>query len=102
MSLNLRLLAATLLATAGVAVFAGTPTAFADSLPDVVDGPADVVIDDLTAQGYNVSINWTNGFDTKPLSDCTVTGVNDPGDLKPSKTTFVTVYVDVVCPNHDG
>jgi len=30
-----------------------------------------------------------------------VTEVNDPGDQPPSKTTFTTVYVDVMCPNHD-
>ena len=88
---------------AGVGVLASiaaAPLAVAD--PEVnTGGSASDVIDDLKAQGYNVEINWTNGFDTKPLSECWVTGINNPGDESPSKTTFVTVYVDVQCPNHD-
>jgi hypothetical protein len=67
-----------------------------------IDGPADAVIDELQTQGYNVEINWVNGFDTKPLSLCRVTGIDEPGDAPPSTSTFTTVYVDVVCPNHDG
>lgn len=62
---------------------------------------ADDVISDLESQGYTVHINWTNGFDTKPLSECWVTGVNNPAGQEPGPTTFVTVYVDVACPNHD-
>jgi hypothetical protein len=68
---------------------------------DVLGGSASDVVDELQARGYNVEINWTNGFDTKPLSVCWVTGINNPGDQEPSPTTFVTVYVDVMCPNHD-
>ena len=49
-----------------------------------------------------MQINWVNGFDTKPLSDCSVTGVNNPGDMTPTEGTFTTVYVDVACPNGDG
>lgn len=67
----------------------------------IASAGADDVISDLEAQGYTVQINWTNGFDTKPLSECWVTGVNNPSNQTPSKTTFVTVYVDVACPNHD-
>jgi hypothetical protein len=67
-----------------------------------IDGPADAVIDELQTQGYNVEINWVNGFDTKPLSLCRVTGIDDPGDAPPATAMFTTVYVDVVCPNHDG
>ena len=62
---------------------------------------ADTVVADLQAQGYNVSINWVTGFDTKPLSDCRVTGVNNPGDIAPTEGTFTTVYIDVACPNGD-
>jgi hypothetical protein len=67
----------------------------------VASAGADDVIIDLESQGYTVQINWTNGFDTKPLSECWVTGVNNPGNQTPGPTTFVTVYVDVACPNHD-
>jgi hypothetical protein len=67
----------------------------------VASAGADDVISDLERQGYTVHINWTNGFDTKPLSECWVTGINNPSNQTPSATTFVTVYVDVECPNHD-
>lgn len=67
----------------------------------VASAGADDVIRDLESQGYTVHINWTTGFDTKPLSECWVTGINNPGDQTPGPTTFVTVYVDVACPNHD-
>jgi hypothetical protein len=86
-------LRATLLVTAGaVTLVVSAPVASAG---------ADDVIRDLESQGYTVQINWTNGFDTKPLSECWVTGVNNPGNQTPGPTTFVTVYVDVACPNHD-
>ena len=67
------------------------PTASADG--------ADVVIADLQNQGYLVQINWINGFDTKPLSECTVTNVNNPSSDPPKAGD--TVYADVRCPNHD-
>lgn len=70
-------------------------------LAPVASAGADEVISDLESQGYTVQINWTNGFDTKPLSECWVTGINNPGNQTPGPTTFVTVYVDVACPNHD-
>ncbi len=91
-----RLLPAVALLTAGlVSAVAGAPSALAEG--------ADEVINELEAQGYSVQINWTNGFDTKPLSSCTVTNVNNPyrdgSDPEPGDT----VYVDVQCPNHaDG
>lgn len=67
----------------------------------VASAGADDVISELESQGYTVHINWTNGFDTKPLSECSVTGVNNPSNQEPGPGTFVTVYVDVACPNHD-
>jgi hypothetical protein len=63
-------------------------------------GSADSVIGDLKSQGYNVVINWLNGYDTVPLWACTVENVNNPNDGPPSPGTFATVYVDVNCPNH--
>jgi hypothetical protein len=61
---------------------------------------ADSVIGDLKAQGYNVVINWLNGYDTVPLAVCTVEDVNNPDDAAPKPGAFTTVYVDVSCPNH--
>jgi hypothetical protein len=61
---------------------------------------AESVVDDLQAQGYSVQINWLNGYDTVPLSYCTVQNINNPGDIRPSSGRLATVYVDVTCPNH--
>jgi hypothetical protein len=77
------------------------PVAAADPSALANGRRADSVIDDLRAKGYNVAINWVSGFDTKPLSQCWVTGINDPGSESPADGAFVTVYVDVRCPNGD-
>jgi hypothetical protein len=63
-------------------------------------GSAQSVIDDLKAEGYNVVINWLTGYDTVPLSVCTVQDINNPDDAAPKPGAFTTVYVDVSCPNH--
>ena len=42
------------------------------------------VIADLEAQGYNVVINWLTGYDTKPLTRCRVTQINNPGNVAPT------------------
>lgn len=80
------------------------PLAEADPVQPMSSGPsASAVIDALQAEGYDVHINWTNGFDTKPLSDCWVTRVNNPSHEPPTEGTFTTVYGDVACPNgEDG
>jgi hypothetical protein len=93
MRLKARCVAPLLFAVGSAAAVALAPEAGAQG--------AEGVINDLKDQGYNVVINWTNGFDTKPLSQCWVTGINNPGNMAPSPDTFVTVYVDVQCPNHD-
>ncbi|MEU0498123.1 hypothetical protein [Mycobacterium sp. NPDC006124] len=88
-------------AFAGALVLGCAPVAVAD--PSSLAGqPADAAVAELQAQGYDVQLNWVNGFDTKPLSECRVTNVNDPASSPPAPGTFTTVYVDVVCPNHDG
>jgi hypothetical protein len=94
------------LATLLIAVAASTvpPVASADPVfPPVGTGgrSADATIDDLEAQGYDVRINWTTGYDTKPLSECWVTAVNNPGHEAPTEGSFTVVYVDVACPNGD-
>ncbi|MCW2730766.1 MAG: hypothetical protein JWR13_1582, partial [Mycobacterium sp.] len=58
---------------------------------------ADATIADLEAEGYLVNVNYVNGA-SKALSQCTVTNVNNPSSSpKPGDT----LYVDVMCPNHD-
>lgn len=92
MRLKSRVVAQALLAaTAASIVFA--PGAGAEG--------AESVINDLKDQGYNVVINWTTGYDTKPFDQCWVTNINNPGDQPRSPDTFTTVYVDVACSNHD-
>jgi hypothetical protein len=100
MAVSLRRLVPQLVAVSGVALFVVVPRAAADPVLST-SGSADSVIDALKDQGYNVEINWLNGFDPKPLSECRVTEINDPGNQPPSKATLATVYVDVMCPNHD-
>jgi hypothetical protein len=81
---------------------AGTVTLAVPAAAEPVDSgqSAQSVIDELKAEGYNVAINWLTGYDTEPLSVCTVEDVNNPEDAKPKPGTFTTVYVDVTCPNH--
>ena len=68
--------------------------------PEGTGESAQSVIDGLKAEGYNVDINWLTGYDTEPLSVCTVSNINNPGDSVPSQGKLTTVYVDVLCPNH--
>ena len=92
MSINPRYFAPLLVAAGAVASIAVAPIAAADG--------ADTTISDLQAQGYTVQINWINGFDTKPLSLCSVVAINDPNS-SPQPVTSTTLYVDVWCPNHN-
>jgi hypothetical protein len=91
MSFNPRYFAPLLVAAGAIASIAVAPIAAADG--------ADATIADLEGQGYTVQINWVNGFDTEPLSVCTVTGINNP-DSSPQPKKATTLYVDVACPNH--
>jgi hypothetical protein len=72
------------------------PAALADppSLPRADSEPADVTIHAIEAMGYNVSINWSNGQSSTPLSNCRVNDVNGTDVLHGQGT----VYVGVVCP----
>jgi hypothetical protein len=88
---------------AGLSIALGgavTGAAPATAVPVDTGASAQSVIDGLKADGYNVVINWLTGYDTVPLSVCTVSNVNNPNDAKPPAGTFTTVYVDVSCPNH--
>ena len=86
-----------LIALGGFAISTGR--AAAD--PQYTDGSAQSIIDQLEADGYDVVINWLTGYDTKSLSVCRVSNINNPGEWNPPPGTFTTVYVDVSCPNHD-
>jgi hypothetical protein len=102
MWLEPRCFAPLVVAVAAAASTALPPIAAADPFGPVYGGGgADAVINDLKDQGYNVMINWTTGYDTKPLDQCWVTQINNPGNQAPSPDTFTTVYVDVACSNHD-
>ena len=92
MSFNPRYFAPLVVAAGAIAPIAVAPIAAADG--------ADATIDDLQGQGYTVQINWINGFDTKPLSECSVVAVHNP-DSSPQPVTSTTLYVDVWCPNHN-
>ncbi|HVQ52609.1 MAG TPA: hypothetical protein VMS92_21435 [Mycobacterium sp.] len=73
---------------------AGTAAAFPNA------GTADIVVDDLKAEGYNVQVN---GLVQVPLKLCTVTDVHprldDSATLQEKQHT--QVFVDVSCPSHD-
>jgi hypothetical protein len=60
-----RYFAGVLIGTAAVATIGATPLAVAD--PMAGDGPASSTIAALKAEGYNVEINWVNGFDTETV-----------------------------------
>lgn len=90
-------MASALMAVGGLLV--SSATAAAD--PVYVNGSAESVIDQLEAKGFNVVINWLTGYDTKSLSVCWVSRINNPDSWNPAPGTFTTVYVDVMCPNHD-
>ena len=96
MSFASRWLAALSIALGGAVALTATATAE----PEDSGASAQSVIDGLKADGYNVVINWLTGYDTVPLSVCTVSNINNPDDSVPPAGTFTTVYVDVSCPNH--
>lgn len=70
--------AAAAVAAAGlIAAVSIAPIAFADPPPEAgSESPGDT-INTLTAQGYNVQINWVAGQPSNiPLSQCTVTRID--------------------------
>lgn len=70
------------------------------ALPQPGSGPADVIIGELQALGYNVAINWTNGQDSSPLlSRCRVVAFHNPDRSGGPAPEGATVHVDVLCPD---
>src|ERR1700694_4250166 len=95
-----------LLVAAGAAASIGVaPMVAGDPIGPVAGAEsASATIADLEAQGYNVAINWVNGYNTVPLSQCTVNAIHNPDRSADSQKTFTTFYVDIECPdsNHPG
>jgi hypothetical protein len=86
-------------AAAIAAAVAVAPVAAADPVfPTAGSESVDATVSDLKAQGFNVVINYLVGPPNVPLSECQVTGVNDPSAPTADPST-VTVSVDVECPN---
>lgn len=70
---------------------AADPTAGVRSAADTIN--------DLTAKGYNVQINWVSGVSSEPLTRCRATAVHNPDRSPGVDPSTTTVYVDVSCPN---
>ncbi|MBV8928481.1 MAG: hypothetical protein JO152_05085 [Mycobacteriaceae bacterium] len=102
MSAKTTFTAAALIAVGGAASIAVAPLAAADPVwPLPGAESASATIADLQAQGYDVQINWANGYSWTPLWKCSVSGINNPDRSPGSDKTTTTVYVDVVCPHDD-
>lgn len=67
--------------------------------PAAADPTAADTINDLTAEGYNVQINWVSGVSSEPLTRCRATAVHNPDRSPGTDPANTTVYVDVSCPN---
>ena len=85
---------------AGALAFSGTAAA-----APLGGEPADQVLNQLRADGYNVQLNLNSTRDV-PFYQCLVTGVHGLPNSAPvggsSATQFTTVYVDVNCPPNNG
>ncbi|WP_328356287.1 hypothetical protein OG976_00290 [Mycobacterium sp. NBC_00419] len=79
------------------------PVAAAEPAPPAPppgSGPADLIIGEIEALGYNVAINWVNGQDSTPqLARCRVVAFHNPDRSGGPAQAGTTVYVDVLCPD---
>jgi len=89
--------------SAVAAAVLGAPDAVADpsEWPQPGSQPADVILMQLERTGYAVGINWIDGGQGEPLSQCRVTGYHAPGSTSESDPASMTVYMDVICPHDD-
>jgi hypothetical protein len=96
MSLNLRYFAPLLISAGATASIALAPiaTAAPGVLPEPGSEDASATIKDIKAQGYDVQINWDNGYPDVPLSQCWVNDINTADTTGP----LPTAYVDIECP----
>ena len=89
------------LVAAGVvaATIVTAPVAAADLVvPTAGSESPGATVKDLKAQGFSVVINYLEGTPDVPLSECHVTGIDNPNAPTADPST-VTVSVDVACPN---
>jgi hypothetical protein len=96
MSLNLRYFAPLLISAGAAASIALAPIAPGeqDVLPQPGSEDASATIRDIKAQGYDVQINWDNGYPDVALSQCWVNDINTADATGP----LPTAYVDIECP----
>lgn len=84
---------------AAVAAIVAAPVAAADLVfPTAGSESVAATVSDLKAQGFTVVINYLEGQPNVPLSECHVTGIDNPSAPTANPST-VTVSVDVACPN---
>jgi hypothetical protein len=97
MSITWRYAPPLLISAGAAASIAVAPIAAADSgvLPQPGSENASHTINDLTAQGYDVQINWVNGIPRVDLSQCWVNGINTAAA---GAAGLQTAYVDIECP----
>jgi hypothetical protein len=80
---------------AGAVWIAYAPIAGADpALPVAGSESASATIQDLESQGYDVQVNWVNGYPRVSLSQCWVNSINRAD----ATGSLPTVYVDIECP----
>lgn len=73
------------------AAFAAAPVAFAGPTPVAGGESPNQTIRDLTNNGYDVQINWVEGYPSNiPLSQCTVTQIDTHAPP--------TAWVSINCP----
>ena len=89
--------------SAVAAALLGAPGAAADpsEWPQPGSQPADAILMQLEQLGYAVGINWIDGGQGEPLSQCRVTAYHAPGSASETDPASMTVYVDVICPHDD-
>ena len=98
-SLNSTHLGTWLVTGGAVVAIAAAPVAAADPVfPTAGAESASATVNDLQAQGFNVTINYLQGRPNVPLTECRVNAINNPSAPTAMPST-VTVYVDVLCPN---
>ncbi|MBV8927932.1 MAG: hypothetical protein JO152_02240 [Mycobacteriaceae bacterium] len=87
---------------AAAVALAVAPVAGADPVWPVGGGePADATIAELADQGYDVQVNWVNGYPDVPLSQCWVNAIHNPDGPPTSQHPLATVYVDIGCPSEN-
>ncbi|OKH80031.1 hypothetical protein EB75_21475 [Mycobacterium sp. ST-F2] len=60
----------------GAMAFGGAPLAASDPTPG--SQTADIILQELSSDGYTVSINWVSGLSSLPLNRCQVSAIHNP------------------------